>query len=421
VGAVWLRARAQLRGRLLASLLLALLVGLAGGVVVAAVAGARRSDAALPRFLAASRSTDATVWFTGPRGGQPARTDLAAEARAIAALPQVRTATRGSGSILAVMEPGGPSRQLGFVGLDGPGHKLLDRPRLVVGRLPRPNRFDEAAVDEEFAWRHGLEPGMRVRVGTYTAAQFGPAGEGAPVPPEGPVADLQVAGILRTPDDLLPVAEARDEVDADESSQVYLTPAFWRRHGLGYANYGVFVAVDLRQGEADLAAFTAAVQRRFAGRAFVIAAEFAGEGTAAIQGVRRAVALETGALLAFAALAALAGSLLVGQALGRQVFLASTEYPTLRALGMTGGQLVGIALIRTAMVGVGGAAVAVAAALALSPLTPIGVARRAELDPGLAADWPVLAAGGLAVAALVGVAVALPAWRAAQARGAAHG
>jgi hypothetical protein len=68
MGAVWLRARAQLRGRLLASLALALLVGLAGGVVLAAVAGARRSEAALPRFLAASRSTEATVWFIAGRG-----------------------------------------------------------------------------------------------------------------------------------------------------------------------------------------------------------------------------------------------------------------------------------------------------------------------------------------------------------------
>jgi hypothetical protein len=70
MGAVWLRAKAQLRGRLLASMLLALLVGLAGGVVLAAVAGARRSDAALPRFLAATRTTKATVWILGPRGGQ---------------------------------------------------------------------------------------------------------------------------------------------------------------------------------------------------------------------------------------------------------------------------------------------------------------------------------------------------------------
>jgi hypothetical protein len=50
MGAVWLRARAQLRGRVWASLLLLLLAGLAGGVVLAALAGARRSDAALPRF-----------------------------------------------------------------------------------------------------------------------------------------------------------------------------------------------------------------------------------------------------------------------------------------------------------------------------------------------------------------------------------
>jgi hypothetical protein len=92
MGAVWLRAMAQLRGRVRASLLLALLVGLSGGVVLAALAGARRSEAALPRFLAASRTTDATVWIFGPRGGQPARTDLADELRAVAALPQVRAA-----------------------------------------------------------------------------------------------------------------------------------------------------------------------------------------------------------------------------------------------------------------------------------------------------------------------------------------
>ena len=38
MGAVWLRTRAQLRGRLWASLLLVLLTGLAGGVVLTALA-----------------------------------------------------------------------------------------------------------------------------------------------------------------------------------------------------------------------------------------------------------------------------------------------------------------------------------------------------------------------------------------------
>jgi hypothetical protein len=52
---------------------------------------------------------------------------------------------------------------------------------------------------------------------------------------------------------------------------------------------------------------------------------------------------------------------------------------------------------------------------------PIGVARRAELNPGVAVDWLVLAVGGLAIGVLVAVGAALPAWRAAGVRGHALG
>jgi FtsX-like permease family len=218
----------------------------------------------------------------------------------------------------------------------------------------------------------------------------------------------------------MPVAEAANEVDADESSELFLTPAFWRRYGPDLANYGALITVDLHRDDADLAAFTEAVQRRLPGRAFVSPGEFV-DGGIGIGGVRRATALETAALLAFAALAALAAFLLIGQSLGRQVVLESAEYPTLRALGMTRGQLVGVALIRTAVIGAAGAGLAAATALALAPLTPIGVARRAELDPGVAVDWPVLAAGSLAILMLTLMGAALPAWRAARARGDALG
>ena len=150
----------------------------------------------------------------------------------MAALPQVGTAKRGTGLIISASDPTGPelpSRQLPWVGLDEDGSSLFTRPRLTAGRLPRTNRADEAVVDEEFAWRQRLRVGSQFRIGSYTRAQFGPAGEGIPIQPEGPTADLRVTGIVRSPEDLLPVIEARDEVDADESSQLYLTPAFWRR------------------------------------------------------------------------------------------------------------------------------------------------------------------------------------------------
>jgi hypothetical protein len=209
----------------------------------------------------------------------------------------------------------GPSRQVGVVGLDRAGHEAFGRPMVVAGRVPRSDRADEAAVDEEFAWRHGLRPGAAFRVGTYTRAQFSPAAEGVPIPPKGMAVDLRVTGILRFPDDLLPVAERRDEVDADESSALALTPAFWRRYGPDLANAGVIITVDLHRGHADLAAFTEAVQRRLPGRAFVSPGEFVDGGTG-IPAVRRATALETASLLAFAALAALTTLLLVGQTLG---------------------------------------------------------------------------------------------------------
>src|SRR5438067_7884861 len=66
VQAVWMAARAQLRRRWGATVALILLVGLAGGVVIAAIAGASRTDSAMKRFVAFSRPEDAYVVVNGP-------------------------------------------------------------------------------------------------------------------------------------------------------------------------------------------------------------------------------------------------------------------------------------------------------------------------------------------------------------------
>src|SRR6266581_1751219 len=58
---VWMRARAELRGRWTSSLIIVLLIGLAGGVTLTAAAGARRTDTAYPRFLRATNSEDFLV------------------------------------------------------------------------------------------------------------------------------------------------------------------------------------------------------------------------------------------------------------------------------------------------------------------------------------------------------------------------
>jgi FtsX-like permease family len=414
MGVLWMRARAQLRGRVGANLFLALLVGLAGALVLAAAAGARRSEAALPRFLAANQTMDAAV-FVQP---DDPFDDLAEARRQLAALPEVQQVFRLTGAlILAGTDPTDPSRwhrQLGAVALDPGGSIVFGRPIVVAGRLPDERRTDEAVVDEELAKRRHLRVGSSYRVGIFTLEQFGPAGEGHFASPWGPVVDLRVVGIVRTPRDLVPVVTDQDNIFVN-SGELYLTPAYWGRYGPNIARYGIVLAVTLRHGQGDLPGLRADLRRLYGDRAVTEAADGLTTAETLTAGTRRAIRLESIALAGFAFLTALAALLLVGQTLGRQIVLEAIESPTLRALGMTRGQLIGVAVVRAAPVAVAGAALAVAGAVALSPATPLGVARRAELNPGVAVDLPVLAVGAAAVAIGILACAAAAAWRAARA------
>jgi hypothetical protein len=257
---------AQLRARTWASLLLALLVGVAGALVLAAAAGARRSEAALPRFLAANQTMDTDV---GILTDDPAD-DLAEARRRVAALREVRQVVRVSGAavgalVLAGVDPADPGRwhrQLGVVALDPGGGVAFGRPIVVAGRLPDQRRPEEAAIDEELATRRHLRVGGRYRVGAFTLQQLGPAGEGRPVAPKGAVADLRVVGIVRYPKDLVPVVTDQDNLFVN-TGELYLTPAYWRRYGPDIARYGIGLSVALRHGQADLPRLRADLRRLF--------------------------------------------------------------------------------------------------------------------------------------------------------------
>jgi putative ABC transport system permease protein len=61
VSAVWIRLRTELRSRWRAWFGLALIMGAFGGAIVAAAAGARRTDSVYPRFLKAENAIDIGV------------------------------------------------------------------------------------------------------------------------------------------------------------------------------------------------------------------------------------------------------------------------------------------------------------------------------------------------------------------------
>jgi hypothetical protein len=411
MAAVWVRAHAELRRRWQATVLLMVVAGLAGGAVMAAVAGARRTDSAMDRFLAYSRPMTISV--------------AGLDFDAVKQLPQVADADQGAYMALTPSTPSG-APDPGALGSINPwatvhGRALVtsDRPLLVRGRLPDPARPLEVAVDETLAATRRLGPGRTLRMWAYTPRQFEQGVDSSRVPdPAGPAFDFTVTGIARQPTDLSPVPVQQDVIYLGVND-LYLTPAFWRAYGQTVANLGVGVAVRLHRGTQDLDAFRAAVRGLPGGRKAEIEVGSDTEQTA--RRARRAMGVQAVALLAFAVLAAIAGLLVVGQSVARQVQLDAGEQAILRAVGMTRSQLVTVTLVRVALVGAGGAMLAAILAVLASPLSPIGLARQAEVDPGLSVDVPVLALGVVGVLVAVLARAGMAAWWVTQAGGSVSG
>ena len=108
-----------------------------------------------------------------------------------------------------------------------------------------------------------------------------------------------------------------------------------------------------------------------------------------------ALDVEHNGLLILGLLAGLAGLIAVPQALARQRASVASDDASLRALGWTRRNQQWAGAIWSALLGLAAGVVAVTAAIAISPLFPIGLARRAEPSPGVDADWLILSIGAL--------------------------
>jgi ABC-type lipoprotein release transport system permease subunit len=410
-----------------ATVALAVLVGLCSGVVMAAVAGASRTDSAMGRFVTYSRPEDVVAIVNGVQGdpNDPAVQRAVATVRArVLALPEVVRAGRAPFVFLSA-DPRG--RDVGvinpFAGADRNMFRTIERARLLDGRLPRPERLDEAVIDDVTASRRSLHVGSRVRMWAFAGSQMGDPSSTVlskyPVP-AGPSYEFRIVGIVRTPGGVnAPPASVAEDAVYDGVGELHLTPAFLRRYT---ADQGIpeealpgmeIFRVRLRHGLADVKAFQQSVARVVGpgdGRVFV-------NSTArdAQTETSKAIHLETIGLLVFAGLAGLATFLMVGQVLARQVTADAVDHRKLSALGMVRRELVLVSLARVVLEAVGGAVIAVVVAFLLSPLTPIGLARRAEIHPGFSFNVAVVVIGfGVVVAAFV-LRGLVTAWRTATA------
>src|SRR5580700_7836045 len=182
-------------------------------------------------------------------------------------------------------------------------------------------------------------------------------------------------------------------------------------------NYGNEAGVRLRPG-ASMTTFlrtASALAKRYPATGGQIVVISLSDQVAATE---RAIRPQAVALEVLAVLACLIGLAVIGQLLARQLVLDSTEFPVLRALGMTRASLATLALARLAAVTLAGAVIAVGVAIAASPLMPIGPARLAEPTPGVEVNLAILGVGFAVIAVLPLALLARAAWGAAgRARG----
>ena len=150
--AVWFRARAQLRERWRAWFVLALLIGVTAGVVLAAAAGARRTESAYPRFEEAQRGLSFVV-SPDEKVGVPFL-------ERVRHFPEVIESTSVwlvPGSIVA------PHARLDFpdiFALVDPANRFgitINRWKILSGRAPDPDRPDEVVVSSPSPPSWGLD------------------------------------------------------------------------------------------------------------------------------------------------------------------------------------------------------------------------------------------------------------------------
>ena len=383
-----MRARSELRGRWRASVGLALVIGLAGGLVIAAVAGARRQDSTFPEFRRFTNVAQAGVANSGAFFGF-ANVDF----KKAAALPEVVDsapfnffigfARTSRGKLLTPV--GDQNPVVFFSSADGRFDRHLNRMFVVRGRLADPNVVDEMMVSYIASLQYGIRVGDTIDL-QMPAPHDLQRVSGRDFRLTGPTVRLRTVGIE---------AESFELPPGLGYPPIHLTPAFWHRY---ISQTPTFPALLLKlRSDGDIPAVVDGMQRTaiLPGSASRRVQLF--DETSISAAIQRTAHVQATAFWLLALLAGVAALLIFAQAIVRQSFLESDDHPSLTALGMSSGQLYSATMIRLMLVAAAGTLLAVVVAIAVSPLTPIGLLRLIDIRPGVSFDARALLIGAAAI------------------------
>ena len=390
-----------------------LLIGLIGGIAMGSIAAARRTQSSYPAFLASTDASDLTMSTYGIANAAAASNYSPTLAREIAHLPEVKLVESWVGAGVAPLEPDGAPNLTAPINPVGSVDGLYfneDRATPVVGRMASPGRADEFVTTALGARALGLRVGQAVPMGVYTPTQFNSPGFGTPrVAPERRI-DMKLVGIVVFNNQVI-------EDDADRlPTDILFTPALTRTLIASKAVQGTWYAMQLVHGSRDIPTVEKALIRLLPSGSD---ANFTVTSLTETK-VERAVKPESIALGVFGAIAALAALAIAAIAISRQLRSADEELQVFRALGASPATTVAGELVGVLAATVAGTLMAVAVAVGLSPLSPLGPIRHVYHPPGIAFDWTVLGSGALVLIGGLGVTAVALAYRGAPHRLAAR-
>jgi hypothetical protein len=379
--AAWLLLRSEWRRRWGALLAVAVLLAFGGGATLAALAGARRADTAFDRFLAQTHAPNIAVTSEGGGPGSDLSVLDGVPARLspqVAAVPGVLGAVPVAWYGAALR----PDPPLGFFAVGfGPaaGTVQPDDYPYVEGRAPAGPL--EVAINEEMARTEGFTAGTHTTLYTLAPDQIGTwiPGAGQPESPRGPTLDVVITGIFR----------GQEDISDNPEPALALSGAF--RDAYGGQVIHCDCALDVSASAAHLATTTASVENVVRAEGMRADAEPQDFG----RRVRHAVSLEVNSLRLVALIGFVATMLVVVQAMARLMSGNEPAQRTMRALGFTRGQSTATLVLWVAPALALGVIGAAGVAIALSPLFPRALARRAEVHTGIRVDAAILLIGGL--------------------------
>ncbi len=394
----WYRFRATFTRRFTSYVSVILLIGLTGGLAMASIAAARRTQSSYPTFLSSTNPSTLTMAIFGYSNGGKGSASIVKEMDRLKDVSNVRTLD--SGAAVPLDTSGAPrlatlNNVVTGGSLDG---YLTDVDRLSVlqGRLTDPKSLDEIEVTPGAARILHLHVGEIVPYGFYAPRQENVPGFGSSKVKPILTVRAKVTGIVAMNSEIV-----QDDVDRTYGF-VFITPAMTKRAATIDREWmlPVYYAIQLRRGDHGIAKIETELVKLVPPQDTY---EF--HVTSAVTAtVELAVKPESVALGAFGLIAALVCLILSIQALSRQLRQGNEERRILQSLGASQSDTFVESLIGATACLIVGVVLAELIAVALSPLSPLGPVRAVYPSRGLASDWTVLGLGAVILLVVLGAA-----------------